>query len=480
MSKIKVNFIYLSLYKILEIFLPMITSPILSRRLGAESLGRYSYVYSIVSIFATFAQLGIYNYGMREIAKVRDDKKKLNQTYSDIFFIHIIVSLVVIVIYCGIAFSIKNENKIIFIIQIGVLVSNMIDNAFLFIGLERVKELSIRDTIIKIMTFILIVLLIKKPSDIIIYTLIMVFSAMICRAVALLYGLKFAKFVKPSKMCVSKHLKPMTILMLPTLASTIYQSMDKVMIGWLYDEENVGYYECASKSLIPKNFITTIGTVMCPHIANLYQQNKIEEIKEKVEKSLTISLIFSYLCTFGIIAIAKDFAPWFWGEQFSNCSNMMIGLAISIPVWTIGEVIRNQLLLPIDKDNEYMISFVAGVIVNAIANIILIPKYAVMGAIVATLISEVVMSGMQLYYAKRKIKYLKVIKTTVPYLIISLMMMLGVREIRIILLSEKLGKTILLEVLLGALIYIILVVGYEKISKNENILKIIENIGGKR
>ena len=224
MSKLKKNFMYLSLYKILEMLLPMITSPILSRRLGAEALGTYSYSYSIVNIFLVIAQLGVYNYGMREIAKVRENQKKLNITYTNIFFTHAISGGIVTLVYFFSLFWIQQSVSIIFLIQGLFLISNIVDNAFLFVGLENIKVVSIRDAAIKIITFILIVVLIKEPSDLLLYTIIMVTSSIVCKSIGLIYAKKFVKFVKPSIDECKKHIKPMIILMIPTLASIIYQS----------------------------------------------------------------------------------------------------------------------------------------------------------------------------------------------------------------------------------------------------------------
>ena len=472
MKKVKRNLMYLWLYKILEMLLPMITSPLLSRRLGAEALGVYSYSYSIVSIFAIISQLGVYNYGMREIAKVRNNQDKLNSTYTNIFFTHLLSGIIVSIIYFISLCFMQEKNIIIFIIQGGVLLSNIVDNAFLFIGLENVKTVSIRDAIIKFATFFLILLFIKSPNDLLKYTMIMTFSTLICRTVGLLYGRKFAKFVKPKLSEYKKHFKPMAILMIPTLASTVYQSMDKIMIGWFYGDKEVGYYECTSKGLIPKNIITALGTVMCPHIASMYAEDRKKEAVNMVEKSLTVSLIMSYIFAFGISAIAKEFAPWFWGSEFSVCSNMLMGLSITIPIWCVGEVIRNQLLLPLGRDNQNMISFVLGIIVNAILNALLIPKFSVMGAIIATILAELVMSTVQAIFVKKEIDIKKCIKTTIPYFIISIIMLVMVR-ISTLVISVSSTLQVLIEVGIGVFVFTSLTLLYEIISNKRILINLI-------
>ena len=75
----KKNFIYNVLYQILILIIPLITMPYVSRVLGADGVGIYSYTYSISYYFMIIAMLGLNNYGNRTIAKVRNNKEELSK-----------------------------------------------------------------------------------------------------------------------------------------------------------------------------------------------------------------------------------------------------------------------------------------------------------------------------------------------------------------------------------------------------------------
>lgn len=455
----------------MEMLLPMITSPLLSRRLGADALGIYTYNYSIVSMFAVVAELGCYRYGMREIAKVRDDKNKLRQTYSDIFFLHFFNGMIVSFFY--LLYISATHYNVYALIMLGSIFSNMLDNSFLFIGTENIGSLSLRDGSAKIITFLLILLCIKTPDDLLKYVVIMTAGSVACKIVALVYSRKYSTLSKPNFKSLFTHYKPMLILMIPALMAVIYQSMDKVMIGLLYNNADVGYYECASKALIPRNIITVLGTVLCPQIANLYAGNSKEKVSEIFSKSFKVSMALAYVFMFGISAIAYDFAPWFWGLDFSVCSPMLVGLSVTIPLWTIGEVIRNQYLLPIGRDNEYAISFVIGVICNAVVNAILIPKYGAMGAIAATITAEFVMSLVQMLMVQKEIKCIKYILETAPYFFIGVAMLTATRMA-----ANKININVtlklLIEIVCGALLYTLLTIGYELLSGRRFMLLLLK------
>lgn len=461
---IKSNFIFLSVYKLFEMLLPLITSPILSRRLRAESLGIYSYSYSIVSIFVVVAELGFYRYGLREIAKCRDNQQELNQVYSDIFFTHIINAVIVILIYfVYIIFVIDSNDTIYFFLQGILIINNMIDNAFFYVGIEHIKELSIRDSITKIAAFLLIVVFVQSKNDLVLYIIIMALSALISKIIALVYSRRFVRFVKPNLYNCIRHYKPMLFLMVPALASVIYHSMDKIMIGELFGKADVGYYECASKALVPRNIITVLGTVLCPRIVFLYENGRKEEAVIKVQYSFVISMIMSYAFMFGIISIAADFAPWFWGSDFSVCSDMLVGLSLTIPIWTIGEVIRNQYLLPLGYDKKYSFSFIFGVLTNAFLNFFLIPIYGANGAIFATIIAELLMSISQIIIIYKEIPLFNSLLETIPYCLSGILMYYVVCLLKYFAKGANAVTLICLEIIFGITCYLVFALILEKI-----------------
>lgn len=474
MTSIKKNFFYLSAYKMLEMLLPMITSPLLSRRLGAEALGTYTYVASIVSFFTTVAELGVYRYGMREIAKVRDNQELLNQTYSDIYITHAFNGGCVAAIYFLYVMFFVNPTYKIYAFILGIaIIGNMLDNAFFYVGIENVKAVSVRDAIVKIAAFVLILILVKNPDDLIKYAILMVTTSLLGKLWGMIHARKYVKIIKPNVANCKVHYKPMAILMIPAIAAIIYQSMDKIMIGAIYNYEDVGYYECASKALIPRNIISALGTVLCPRIANLYSDKKRKEATSLFRNSMVISLIASYVFMFGISAVAREFAPWFWGDDFSVCAELLIGLSVSIPLWCVGEVIRNQFLLPTGRDNEYMLAFVIGVVVNAVANVLLIPNYGAKGAILATLLAELIMSLVQMWLVRKELPCWRMIGSTIPYFIIGVLMLIGVRGISGII-QGNLTVHLCIEVLLGGILFVTLSFLYEYITKKRILMTFIK------
>lgn len=227
----KRNFIYNLIYQILILIIPLITAPYLSRVIGAEGVGIYSYTYSIVYYFMLLCLLGVNNYGNRSIAKVRDDKEKLSKTFWSIYFFQLLMGIVMLIMYFVYIFIFENKYKNIAIIQSLFIISAMLDISWFYFGLEEFKMTITRSTLIKIGNIILIFLFVKSSEDLWKYTLIM--SGMTVLSQVLLWGFikKRIHFVKINKEDILKHIKPNLILFIPVLAVSLYKIMDKIMLG---------------------------------------------------------------------------------------------------------------------------------------------------------------------------------------------------------------------------------------------------------
>ena len=135
----KKNFIYNILYQILILIIPLITMPYVSRILGADGIGIYSYTYSIAYYFMIVAMLGLNNYGNGTIAKVRDNKEELSKQFFSIYGFQVLSSLIMIILYISYIFIFDNQYKIIALIQSMYVISSMFDINWFFFGIEKFK-----------------------------------------------------------------------------------------------------------------------------------------------------------------------------------------------------------------------------------------------------------------------------------------------------------------------------------------------------
>ena len=183
MNNIKKNFLYNIVYQIFILILPLISAPYISRVIGAEGLGTYSYTYSIVSYFVMFAMLGINNYGNRLIAQNRDDKHKMSKKFWSLYIMEFIITTIVLIAYIFFIAFIAKEDKIMYILQLGFILGSFFDINWFFFGLEEFKITVTRNTIIKILSFISMFIFVRKRDDLYIYTIILSVSNLISNIV---------------------------------------------------------------------------------------------------------------------------------------------------------------------------------------------------------------------------------------------------------------------------------------------------------
>lgn len=459
MSNVKKNLLYNIAYQILILIIPLITVPYVSRVLGVENIGIYSYTYSIVYYFMLIAMLGINNYGNRTIAKSRENKEELSRNFLGIYSIQFTMSVVMIISYLIYISKFENKYTLIGYVQVIYLISNALDVNWFFWGIEKFKLTVTRNTIIKVLSLVCILLFVKNKSDLMLYTLILSSSNLISQLMLIYFLKKEIVLVKITKKDILKHIKPCLILFIPVIAVSLYKIMDKIMIGNLSNIVEVGYYEQAEKIInIPIGIITALGTVMLPKISNLVQKNEENQIKKYIDKSVDFMMFLVFPITFGLIATADKIVLILLGNEFSKSIIIVQLLSITILFISFANIIRTQYLIPKEKDKIYIVSVSLGAILNLILNYIFIPKYASIGACIGTIFAEFIVMFYQCFMVRKELSILLYIKKIFPYFVKSVVMFIFVAMISIINIDYKIILAI--QILFGIVIYGILNVEY--------------------
>ncbi len=477
--KIGRNLFYNVTYQVLIVFLPLILSPYLSRTLGAYSTGIYSYNFSIANYFVIFANLGISMYGNRLIASVKDDENNLNKAFCSLLYFHLIISSFVFILYIFYSVFIANDDWQIVLILSVYVASSIFDITWFFFGIEEFKTTVFRNVLVKITKFLLVFIFVKSPDDLWIYTLIMSVGYLVSELIVWPFLLKKIKFVKISFQEIISHFKPNLILFLPVIAVSVYTYMDKIMLGILSNKSEVGFYEYSEKVIeIPKSIIRAIGTVMLPMTTNLFVNGKKDENKKMIEKTMFYVLFISIPIVFGIIAIADDFAPLYFGVDYERSGTLiaMLSPVLLFNVW--GNVIRTQYLIPSHRDKAYILSLFSGALINIIVNLILIPHLGSIGAVIGTIFAEGFVCIFETFVARKHINILNYLKNSLIFLPGSIIMFLVVLTFKFYVDTSILN--LILEILIGISVYLIYLIIVLLLSKNKFILELKQDLKKKK
>lgn len=450
-SNLKKNFIYNIFYQMLAIITPLLTTPYVSRVLGTEGVGRFSYSYAIAYYFVIFSMLGVNNYGNRTIALVRDSLKKRSETFWQIYLVQLTFSAIMSLLYIVYVLLLGKDQVVEWILLIYVL-SAVLDINWFFFGMEQFQITVTRNSIVKIITIVSIFLFVKSSQDIYSYVFINVIGIFISQIILWGMLLKYVSFEKVSLSSLKVHIKPILLLFIPIISVTIYKFTAKIMLGSMTSVTEVGYFESTDKVIqVPVALITALGTVMLPRTSHMIANHKIKESLNYIQKSLVLSMVIVAPMSMGIMAIAKDFVPIFYGLGFEKCVAIFQVVMPSCLFLAFANVIRTQYLIPHQKDSVYIISVLCGAIINLGVNFILIPQYQSIGAGIGTLCAEVAVCVSQCYIVRHEVPILGCIKYSLPFIVLSLLMYIMLRSMNFSNLSHL--TSLLVKIVVGALFY---------------------------
>lgn len=466
------NAIYNIIYQVFNVLIPIVTVPYISRVLGKEGVGAYSYTNSYAQYFITFGMLGISLYGSRRIAQRKQNKEKMSNDFWNIYLLQLICTLLATLIYIVIFVFINKNNVYLYLAQsINILVA-IVDISWFFIGYEEMKKVVLRNLTAKVIGIILIFALVKNESDLILYTLILG-GSMLVGQVLMWVSLKGKVCIKKPQISeIKKHFLPACSLFMTQLAAQLYVLLDKTMLGLITNNSQVGLYENSQKTIkIALTVATSIGVVMLPRMSSLYSQNKLEEFKKLMNKSFSFICLLAFPTYLGIASIADNFSPWFYGEGFSGIEILIkVGAIIIIPI-SISNVLGMQIMIPIGREKKFTISVLGGLAVNLIINAFLIKGYGAMGTTISSVVAEFTVTIIQFYYLKDVVDLKIVLNKCIKPLIASILMYITVISVSKIM-NSNIINTIFLSVI-GVIVYaiIILLLRHEAILDIKNIIK---------
>lgn len=253
-----------------SIIFPLITFPYISRVLGNDGYGKYSFSYSVTNYFILLAALGIYTYAIREGAKVRDDQKEVDKFCSQVFSINVCsaaISLLLlsIMVFCLPKFS---GYKAYIFIQSTAIIMAVIGTDWVNGIFEDYFYITVRYIAVQCVCLIAMFVFVRKPEDIIPYCIISVLATNGGNLINVFYVRKYAKIRFTFDMDLKRHLVSLLILFVNSIAISIYVNSDITMLGFFESDAQVGVYSFASKIYnLLKQLINAVIVVSVPRIA---------------------------------------------------------------------------------------------------------------------------------------------------------------------------------------------------------------------
>jgi O-antigen/teichoic acid export membrane protein len=474
MGSVKKNFLFNIILTFSNMILPVITFPYTSRILGLQGTGLVNFVQSFTQYFILVAALGIPIYGIREIAKLKDNIEDRSRVFWEINLLRIATTIIILVVYFILIlfFDKFKENLVFYYWGAFFIFINITAIEWFFIGLENFSYITTRSLFIKAISILFTFLLVKEKSDTLTLFLITIFSFLINGIININYANRYLTFnIKWADFQFKRHLKPLMLIFSFSLAGSLYLLMDTIMVGFLSSDKAVGLYTAALKiTKLCLTIVTSLGVVLIPRLSYAIANNDQKLISRLLDKSINFVFTLGIPIMAGIYILAPELIYLFSGREFILAVVTMRILCPLIIVIGLSHIFGVQILITFSKDKLYLIAVATGAVTSLALNYLLIPYLAQNGAAITSVIAEIVVTTLTFILARKFIRihipvrlFIVNCLTIIPYFIIAYYARLFIGQAMIVVIITVLGS------------FITFVVCQVYLIKNQIILQLISN-----
>jgi Membrane protein involved in the export of O-antigen and teichoic acid len=429
MTSLRKNFVYNSILTASTYVFPLLVFPYVTRALGVHNLGICHFVDSIIQYFILFSFLGMQTLATREIAKVKNDKVKLSDTFCSLFSLNMITTLISIIILFFCVFYIPKlyEHKELLFIGSAKILANTLLVEWFFIGTENFKYITIRTLLIRLLYVISVFVFVQDSSDYILYFTLTI-SMFVVNSIINMFCISRIIKISLQSISIRAFLKPFIILGSYQILTSMYTSFNVAYLGFISGETQVGYYSIAIKIYsILLGVFTAFTSVMLPRMSSLVERGETDEFRKKILGSIDVLLCFSM----PIITIAITFAPTIINiVAGAGYVESILPFQIIMPLMVIigyEQILVLQVLTPMNKDKAILINSIIGAIIGIICNLFFVYKYGCVGSAFVWIISEISVLLVAQFFVIKYVniafpfsKFIIYITSSIPAFIISI------------------------------------------------------------
>lgn len=376
-----------------SILYPLITFPYVSRILMPENVGKVNFGNSIVSYFSLIATLGISTYATRECSKAKKDKILLQQTASEIFSINLISTLIAyvgLIILLVVAKPLSNY-RILICIQSTTIIFTTLGADWLNMAMEDFEFIAIRTLSVQIISVVLMLLLVRKQEDYLVYAIISVIASSGANLINIFYRKRYCNLYFIFSKSLARHLVSVVTMFSMTLSQTIYCNSDITMLGLFKGDYEVGLYSTAVKIYnLVNSTVASIVWVVLPGLSEAFSQKKYEEVSKLLKYALNFILVLGLPCVVGINVITQPLLSVIGGHEYVKASISLHILSVSLWFSFLGGWVGNMSMIPAGREKNCLKASIISAITNVAMNFFLIPLFGLNAAATTTAAAECV------------------------------------------------------------------------------------------
>lgn len=447
------NSIYYLFYNVLNMLFPFLSGIYVSRVLFPADIGLITSAQNLAQYFVILSFLGIPTYGLREMAKLRNDFEERSKVYSELYVLNFISTIVFLVIYLTIIVSVHKYRECLNLyLIVGISIAlNIFNISWLYEGLEEFRFISIRNLIFKCVCFCVLVVFVKDADDYLIYAGVNVIGTAGNYLLNMAFSKKYIKF-RLYGLNIRRHFKSVIYLVVVNLAIEIYSLVDITMMSFICSNESISYYKYANSiQKILLQVINTFTIVLIPRISFYYKEGRYKEFHLLLSKALRIIFLLSLPMIVGLYYTADYLIVMLYSDAYITSAALVKLFSLLLLISPVGYLLGSRVLLVTGNENKMVYAVGTGALVNVILNSILIPRYSEFGAAVASIVGEFFVMVIYVFLGKKYYQLEGVAKT-----LIKAFMATGVMGIYLYIISNLITDAFwmtVIEIVGGVILY---------------------------
>lgn len=431
MTSIKNNIVLNYVNTIASIVFPLVTFPYVARILLPDGIGLINFQSSVIGYITLLSSLGIPLYAVREVARVRDNVEERNRVTVEIAVLSLLLAVggYAIVFAVGqLVPQIHADLSLFYILSLSILFTAL-GVSWFYTAIEDFKFITIRGLIIKCLFVVALFVFVKSKSDLLMYAFLSVGTTVGNNLVNFVHLRKFIDVfhIDWKRLDIFRHLKPSLRIFVLNLSISLYTALNPVMLGFLSDNTQVGYFTAGSKmSNIILAVVTSMATVLLPHVSNMIHVHETEKFNKLITNVYHYYMALAMPFTVGLITLSVPLTVVICGTAFYPAS-MVTAITAPIVIFiSTTNIIGIQILYPYGKENYVTYSTIGGAVINLVLDIPLILLWGANGAALSTVLAELTVLIIQIRLGRDYVPFKYIDKNIVLYAVASLTMAVSV------------------------------------------------------
>ena len=338
MKNIKINALASLMVNILNIVFPLVTNPYLTRILSKSNYSYFNTANTWASFVIPLAAFGIYNYGIRSISKVKDDKSKINYVFSKLFYISIITSVTTTAIYfLFIDYGTNIENlKILYYILGAQALFQFLNIEWMNEAYENYTFILYKTLFIRIAMLVAIFTFVKTEDDIVPYALIMTATTILNYLLSFAWIKREVSFIKINMKELLTSIKGLTTMLLLANANMLYTLLDRMFITNGNDNNYISYYTIASSIvMLIAGVLSGAINVSLPRLGYYLGKKDYKSYENLVNQGSSLFYFLIVPTSVGLTILGTYATVIYSSEKYLEAGIVTSIFAIRTIVWAI-------------------------------------------------------------------------------------------------------------------------------------------------